>query len=117
MKLVKRLWNDEAGFVFSVELMLVATIAVIGLLAGMTAVRDAVVSELSDLAGAVQEVNHNYAYYGVTGHSAATAGAEYIDTTDFCDDADDPNPIGLDNCIVIDQFQVNEEDPTIPSGT
>ena len=117
MMLVKKLWNDEAGFVFSVELMLVATIAVIGLLAGLTAVRDAAVSELSDVAGAIQEVNQNYEYYGVTGHSGATAGSQFLDTTDFCDDPDDTDPLGLDNCIVIDQFQVNEDDPTIPSGT
>ena len=108
MMLVKKLWNDEAGFVFSVELMLVATIAVIGLLAGLTAVRDAAVSELSDVAGAIQEVNQNYVYMGVSGHSGATAGAEFIDTTDFCDDADDLDAAGLDNCITIAQFQFDE---------
>ena len=53
----KTLWNDEAGFIVSIELILIATIAIIGLITGMTAVRDAVVSELSDVAGAVQDLN------------------------------------------------------------
>jgi len=32
MSLVRKIWNDEAGFVVSAELILVATVAVIGLL-------------------------------------------------------------------------------------
>ena len=34
MKLLRRLWTDEAGFVVSTELVLVATVLVIGLLVG-----------------------------------------------------------------------------------
>ena len=96
-----QLWNDDAGFIVSVELVLIATIAVIGLIAGMTAARDAVVSELSDVAGAVQDVNQSYTYTGVEGHSGMTDGSDYIDATDFCDD---PNDIAdqADNCIVFD---------------
>ena len=55
-----KLWNDEAGFVVSVELVLISTITVIGLMTGLTAVRDGVVSELSDTAGAVQDMNQSY---------------------------------------------------------
>ena len=74
MMVLKRLWNDEAGFVVSTELVLLATVAVIGLLTGIVAVRDGVVSELSDVAGAVQEINQSYSYDGVIGHSAASSG-------------------------------------------
>ena len=96
-----KLWNDDAGFIVSIELVLIATIAVIGLIAGMTAVRDAVVSELSDVAGAVQDLNQSYSFTGVEGHSGLTDGSDYIDATDFCDD---PNDIAgqADNCIVFD---------------
>ena len=96
-----QLWNDDAGFIVSVELVLIATIAVIGLIAGMTAARDAVVSELSDVAGAVQDLNQSYTYTGVDGHSALTDGSDYVDATDFCDDAED-TPGQADNCIVFD---------------
>ena len=73
-----KLWNDDAGFIVSIELVLIATIAVIGLIAGMTAVRDAVVSELSDVAGAVQDLNQSYSFTGVEGHSGLTDGSDYI---------------------------------------
>ena len=108
MRLAKRLWNDEVGFVLSVELVLVATIAVIGLLAGITSVRDAVISELSDVAGAVQDINQSYQYFGVQGHSAATAGADYLDDTDYCDAPDDVAD-AIDNCILIDGINEVEE--------
>ena len=101
MMVLKRLWNDEAGFVVSTELILLATVAVIGLIVGMTAVRDGVVSELSDVAGAVQDVNQGYSYDGVTGHNAATAGSTYVDDLDECDSNDDA--VGAaDNCITFD---------------
>ena len=110
----KILWNDEAGFVVSIELILIATVAVIGLLAGLTSVRDSVVSELSDVAGAVQDVNQGYTVFGVRGHSASTAGMDYIDRSDFCDSADDTNN-NPDNCIVI-QNQNQIEEGQFPSG-
>jgi hypothetical protein len=116
MKLAKQLWNDEAGFVLSVELILIATILVIGLLAGLTAVRDSVVSELSDVAGAVQDVNQSYEFWGVTGHSGSTAGSQFLDDTDFADDDDDPTD-AIDNCITIDDMQTLEDGSvTAPTG-
>lgn len=100
-KTTQNLWNDEAGFVVSIELILLASIAVIGLIAGMTAVRDAAVVELSDVAGAVQELNQSYTIFGVTGHAASTAGTDFIDTQDFCDSEDDQTNVA-DNCITFD---------------
>lgn len=97
----QKLWNDEAGFVVSIELILLASIAVIGLIAGMAAVRDAAVSELSDVAGAVQDVNQSYSYFGVVGHAASTAGSGYLDNLDFCDSLEDPAN-AADNCITFD---------------
>ncbi len=107
MMVLKRLWNDEAGFVVSTELILLATVAVIGLLVGMAAVRDGVVSELSDVAGAVQDVNQSYSYDGVIGHNAATAGSDFVDQLDECDSADDVAG-AADNCITFNQGPINE---------
>lgn len=106
-KQAQRLWNDDAGFIVSIELILIATIAVIGLIVGMTAVRDAVVSELSDVAGAVQDLNQCYSFNGVTGHSSSTCGSDFIDALDFCDDADDTSG-EADNCITFDGPPTNE---------
>lgn len=45
-------WKDGAGVIVSGEIALIATVAVTGVMAGMVAMRDAVNSELADLAGA-----------------------------------------------------------------
>jgi Flp pilus assembly pilin Flp len=109
------LWQDEAGFIVSIELILIATIMVIGLIAGMSAVRDAVISELSDVAGAVQDLHQGYTVYGVRGHSASTAGMDYFDRLDFCDSAEDANS-AIDNCITIATVHDENAAPTIPIG-
>ena len=103
-----RLCDDDAGFIVSIELILLATISVIGLIAGMAAVRDAVVSELSDVAGAVQDLNQCYSFFGVVGHAASTCGSDFVDSTDFCDDADDAAG-AADNCITFDGGPDNED--------
>jgi len=101
MKTFSRLLADERGFVVSAELVLIATVAVIGLLVGLSAVRDAAVSELSDVAGAVQDANQSFSLDGVVGHNANTAGFNFVDGTDECDSNDDT--VGLaDNCITFD---------------
>lgn len=105
--IAKRLWNDDAGFIISIELILIATIAVIGLIAGFASVRDAVVSELSDVAGAVQDLNQCYSFFGVVGHAASTCGSEYIDALDFCDSVDDAAG-AADNCITFDGLPDDE---------
>lgn len=99
MEILKSIWTDDAGFIVSIELILIATIMVIGLITGFAAVRDAVVSELSDVGGAIQDLNQSYSFNGVTGHSGSTAGSDFVDASDWCDDQDD---IGgaADNCIV-----------------
>ncbi|UUO07971.1 hypothetical protein M4951_06555 [Blastopirellula sp. J2-11] len=85
MTLLKRIWNDEAGFIVSTELILIATILVIGLVVGLTSIRDAVVTELADVSGAISDLDQSYVFGGVAGHAAATAGSDYTDNLDFCD--------------------------------
>jgi hypothetical protein len=105
--LANKLWNDQAGFVVSIELVLISTIAVIGLITGMTAVRDGVVSELSDVAGSVQDINQSYSINGVIGHSSSTAGMDYVDALDHCDSAEDISGVA-DNCITFDGVPSDE---------
>ena len=84
----RKLWNDEAGAIVSAEIVLVATILVIGMVVGLKSVRDAVVTELADVAQAIANIDQSYSFSGVSGHLAATAGAYFLDTTDFCDTTD-----------------------------
>jgi hypothetical protein len=85
MSMMDKLWNDEVGFIISSELILVATILVIGMIVGLTTVRDQIVQELADIAMAFSDVTQSYYYNGVTGHTSSTAGSNFIDQTDFCD--------------------------------
>ena len=86
--MLKKLWNDEAGAIVSAELVLVATILVIGVVTGLSSVRDAVVTELADVGAAIGNVDQSYTVHGSTSHSAATARFGFEDRLDFCDRAD-----------------------------
>jgi hypothetical protein len=100
--------SDDRGFVVSAELVLIATVAVIGLLVGLSAVRDAAVSELSDVAGAVQDANQSFSLDGVVGHNANTAGFDFIDDLDECDNAEQTAGVA-DNCITFQAITVVDE--------
>lgn len=85
MSMLHKLWSDEVGFIISSELILIATILVIGMIVGLTTVRDQVVQELADIAMAISDITQSYSYNGVTGHTSSTAGSNFNDQTDFCD--------------------------------
>jgi hypothetical protein len=92
---------DDRGFVVSAELVMVATGMVVGLLVGLSAVRDGIVSELSDVGGSLQDINQSYSLDGVVAHNANTAGFNYLDVTDECDN-NDQTAGEADNCITFD---------------
>jgi Flp pilus assembly pilin Flp len=91
--------NDESGFVISAELVLVATLLVIGLVVGMAEVQSAVVQELNDVGEAIGHVNQTYYYTGFRayksffgggwgfggGLKSYTAGSAFVDGIDNCD--------------------------------
>ncbi len=76
---------DEAGFVISAELILVATICVIGLVVGLTEISYGVNQELEDVGSAVGSVNQSFYYSGVTGYKGRAVGSLYGDAYDTCD--------------------------------
>jgi len=84
-KFLLQLWKDEHGFVISSELVFVATLLVIGMVTGLTTIRDQVLGELGDVADAVSEVDQSYAYSAVTAHASSTAGVNFADANDFCE--------------------------------
>lgn len=80
--LLKRLWNDDAGYLLSAESFFIATILVLGLIVGWVALRDAVVDELIEVANAFTALNQSYSFSGLasTCGDATTAGSAAIDT-------------------------------------
>lgn len=91
LNLMKRIAKDENGFVVSSELVLVLTIAVIGMIVGLDSVQNAVVQELADVAAAFGSLEQSYTYSGFVSGSGATlistSGSTFADVADQADAA------------------------------
>jgi hypothetical protein len=76
--------KKQAGFIVSIELLLLASITVIGLIVGMTNVRDAVLAELSDVSESIGSLDQSYSITAVSNAAgtAATAGSKFTDDLD-----------------------------------
>ena len=85
MNIACALYHDEAGFIVSAELVLVASICVLGLVVGLSEVAWGVNEELEDVGSAYGAVNQSYMYRGVSGHKGAVAGSRFGDEYDYCD--------------------------------
>ena len=89
--MVRQLLNDDSGFIISAELVLVATLLVIGLIVGLSEVQHAVVTELNDVADAIGELNQSYCFSGFHKRDfcgrvhAVSYGSDFGDQRDDCD--------------------------------
>jgi hypothetical protein len=79
--------RKQAGFIVTIELLLLATICVIGLIVGMTNVRDSVLAELSDVSETIGNLDQSYSISAVSNAAgtAATAGSIFVDARDTVD--------------------------------
>lgn len=89
--LLTHLWNDEAGFIVSAELILIATIAVLSMVVGLSELSHGVNQELEDVASAFGAINQTYRYSGLEGHKGTSTGSLFGDSEDFCDSEFDIN--------------------------
>jgi hypothetical protein len=87
--LFTNLINDEAGFIISAELVLVASIAVLAMIVGLSEVALNVANELEDVGSSFGSVTQSYYVNGLTGHMGNTGGSSFTDKTDFCDNTCD----------------------------
>ena len=111
-----RLVKDDRGAVLSIETLLVASVIVIGGVVMIAAMRDSLTSELSDVAGSVQDVNLSFTYNGATSASSSVAGSSYSDQLDVNDSPGDVAG-AADNCITFDVPPIKEgQNVTIFSG-
>jgi|SaaInlStandDraft_1057018.scaffolds.fasta_scaffold38640_2 hypothetical protein len=90
--LAYKLLTDENGFVVSAELILIASILVIGMIVGLSEVQHSVTAELNDVAEAVGSMNQSYYYSGFAayksygnGVKSVTTGSAFFDSQDDCD--------------------------------
>ncbi len=105
---LKRLWDDDDGFVVSTEVVFLFTIVVLGLIVGWNAIRDSVFSELADIANAFQAVDQSYTLTGLRSSCVSTALTEgsglldpVVDALDVTDIPPfDPVVSEVDGCIL-----------------
>lgn len=68
LRTMKDLVRDEAGFIISAELVMIATVCVLGLVVGLTCLRNAMNAELTDVGCALRSIDQSYYYTGFHGY-------------------------------------------------
>ena len=89
ISLATKLWNDEAGFIVSAELILIATVGVLTMVVGWSEVALNINNELEDVASAFGSVNQSFMSKGSRGHGGRSEGGRFRDNSDFCDRSGD----------------------------
>lgn len=64
-------WLDESGFIVSAELVLIATILVLGLIVGMSSIQNAIVFEMNNIGWAFSSLNQSFFIPGFFGCKGA----------------------------------------------
>ena len=90
--MLKALWNDDCGAILSMELVLIATILVIGMVVGLSELAHSVANELNDVGEAIGSLNQSYSFGGFQVLAAnglhcpsSKPGSSFTDRTDMCD--------------------------------
>lgn len=76
--------KNQKGFVMTSELILLSTTLVVGLVIGLSTMRDAVTAEMEDVAEAIGSLDQSYAFDGMrtTDGYAEISGSGFIDEVD-----------------------------------
>jgi Flp pilus assembly pilin Flp len=80
-KLLRELWNDDCGALIATEWVFLATILVLGIITGLVAVRQALISELTEFAQALLALDQSFSFSSQTNCQSSTAGSSGSDTT------------------------------------
>ena len=77
MGIFSELWNDEAGVIMSAEAVVLGTVGVVGLTAGLSVAAKSVNAELLDMAFAIRSLDQSYEIPANRGCEAYTAGSSF----------------------------------------
>ena len=102
-KLLAKCWNDDAGALIASEFLFLASILVISLVVGLTSVRNAVNTELTEFANSVLALNQGFSISGQVGCGAFVEGSAVINVPgaqfQFCPLNTPPNfPVAVGGC-------------------
>lgn len=62
--LLRRLWRDDCGALLAAEWVLIATLMVLGLVPALIAIRQGVLSELTEMANATRSLDQSFGFTG-----------------------------------------------------
>jgi Flp pilus assembly pilin Flp len=99
-RLLTRLWNDDRGALIATEWVFVATILILGIITGLIAVRQAVISELTEFANAVMALSQSYSFAGQSNCLSSTAGSQATDSSNVINE----KSVAADQNAVIQQL-------------
>ncbi|MEO1998052.1 MAG: hypothetical protein ABGZ17_22570 [Planctomycetaceae bacterium] len=99
----------------SAELVLVLTVAVLAMIAGLSELAIAVNSELNDISNAIGTLNQSYEFTGFRAKKA-TSWKSYVPGSKWADDSDtcDKNDADGTNCDFICGLATSNEKPEAP---
>ena len=98
-RLLRRVWREDEG-VLSFEWVLLVTLLVIGIVAGVSGARDAIIDELGDVAQAMLAVDQSYTVafpLEVSVHalsSTSSSDSAFTDAAAYTDCARTSSPLG-----------------------
>ena len=84
--LLNRVWSEDQG-VLTFEWILLITVLVIGIVGGLSAVRDAVITELADVAEAVISLDQSYTIHAPWEVMTPTCAPDGAVDSEYSDEA------------------------------
>ena len=66
-QILRKLWEDDAGIIVTLELLFLYVILILGLIAGWTNLRNAIDVELTEMANSILQLNQGYTITGIAG--------------------------------------------------
>lgn len=79
--MLRKLWSDDRGALLTSEFVFMASMLVMGTVAGLTAVRQALVSELTETGRSIMALDQSYSFSGQSNGASSTGGSAAVDHT------------------------------------
>lgn len=115
----KRIWDDETGLL-TFEWILMISVLVIGVIAGLAAVRDSLNAELLDLSQSIGLIDQGYRYDGLRSEVVQGEGQQgnmFFDVARVAGSSNDDDKLTaeMDTLPPVEMIQLQENGPAVPA--
>ncbi len=77
-RVLRDLWHDDDGFIISVELLMICSLLLLGILGGLIELRNAIQEQFLLMAGSIRTTNVAYQIPPVVSTTGASAGTVVV---------------------------------------